>query len=46
MAKGEKLLNEERRRVILDLLNRESRVLVTDLSARFDTSQITIRKDL
>src|SRR5450432_3390421 len=46
MAKGEKLLNEERRRVILDLLNRESRVLVTDLSSRFDTSQITIRKDL
>jgi DeoR family transcriptional regulator of aga operon len=46
MPKGEKLLNEERRRVILDLLNRESRVLVTDLSARFHTSQITIRKDL
>ena len=46
MPKGEKLLNEERRRAILDLLNRESRVVVTDLSARFRTSQITIRKDL
>lgn len=46
MAKVEKLLNEERRRAILQLLNREARVLVTDLSTRFATSQITIRKDL
>jgi DeoR family transcriptional regulator, aga operon transcriptional repressor len=46
MAKAEKLLNEERRRAILDLLNQEGRVLVTGLSAKFATSQITIRKDL
>ncbi len=46
MAAGERLLNEERRRAILDLLNREGRVLVKELADRFDTSQITIRKDL
>src|SRR5690242_1104274 len=40
------MLNEERRREILQLLGRDGRVLVKDLSARFGTSQITIRKDL
>jgi DeoR family transcriptional regulator of aga operon len=40
------VLNEERRRAILDLLTRQGRVLVTDLSRHFDTSQVTIRKDL
>ena len=40
------MLNEERRRAILDLLNREARVLVADLAPQFETSQVTIRKDL
>jgi len=40
------VLNEERRRAILDLLRREGRVLVTDLAQQFETSQVTIRKDL
>src|SRR5690348_18152923 len=40
------MLNEERRREILQLLGRDGRVLVKELSARFRTSQITIRKDL
>jgi DeoR family transcriptional regulator of aga operon len=40
------VLNEERRRVILDLLSRQGRVLVTELSRHFETSQVTIRKDL
>jgi DeoR family transcriptional regulator of aga operon len=40
------LLNEERRRAILDLLSRQGRVLVTELSRHFETSQVTIRKDL
>ena len=40
------VLNEERRRAILDLLNRHGRVLVTELSQHFATSQVTIRKDL
>jgi DeoR family transcriptional regulator of aga operon len=40
------LLNEERRREILDLLHRDGRVLVKDLAKQFQISQITIRKDL
>src|SRR5581483_8544786 len=40
------VLNEERRRAILALLNRHGRVLVSDLAHEFDTSQVTIRKDL
>jgi DeoR family transcriptional regulator of aga operon len=40
------VLNEERRRAIIELVNREGRVLVADLSRQFDTSQVTIRKDL
>ena len=40
------MLNEERRRAILEILNREGRVLVLDLAKRFATSQVTIRKDL
>ena len=40
------VLSEERRRSILDLLNRQGRVLVTELSRHFETSQVTIRKDL
>jgi DeoR family transcriptional regulator, aga operon transcriptional repressor len=40
------MLSEERRREILELLQTEGRVLVRDLSKRFRTSLITIRKDL
>src|SRR5271166_139797 len=40
------VLNEERRRAILDLLTNQGRVLVTELAHQFDTSQVTIRKDL
>jgi len=40
------MLNEERRRAILEILNREGRVLVKDLAVQFATSQVTIRKDL
>jgi DeoR family transcriptional regulator of aga operon len=40
------VLNEERRRAILDLLSHQGRVLVTELSRHFETSQVTIRKDL
>jgi DeoR family transcriptional regulator, aga operon transcriptional repressor len=40
------VLNEERRRAILELLNRDGRVLVADLARHFETSQVTIRKDL
>ena len=40
------MLNEERRRAVLDIVNHEGRVLVKDLAQRFETSQVTIRKDL
>jgi DeoR family transcriptional regulator, aga operon transcriptional repressor len=40
------VLNEERRRAILEILNRQGRVLVTELAGHFETSQVTIRKDL
>jgi DeoR family transcriptional regulator, aga operon transcriptional repressor len=43
---GNNLLNEERRRAILEMLQREGRVLVGPLARRFKTSQVTIRKDL
>jgi DeoR family transcriptional regulator of aga operon len=39
-------LTEERRREILDLTNRDGRVLVRELAKRFATSQVTIRQDL
>lgn len=40
------MLNEERRRSIVEMLHREGRVLVASLARHFRTSQITIRKDL
>lgn len=40
------MLNEERRRAIIEFVNRDGRVLVADLARRFHTSQVTIRKDL
>lgn len=40
------MLNEERRRAIVEYLHRDGRVLVTDLAREFVTSQVTIRKDL
>jgi DeoR family transcriptional regulator of aga operon len=46
MSVGDGMLNEERRRLIVEMLHREGRVLVTGLARHFRTSQITIRKDL
>ncbi len=40
------MLNEERRRAILETLNHDGRVLVSALARQFETSQVTIRKDL
>jgi DeoR family transcriptional regulator of aga operon len=40
------MLNEERRRKILEIIKAEGRGLVTDLASRLHTSQVTIRKDL
>jgi len=43
---SETVLNEERRRLILKMLDNDGRVLVGVLAKRFRTSQVTIRKDL
>jgi len=43
---SEPVLNEERRRLILQILNHDGRVLVGALAKQFRTSQVTIRKDL
>jgi DeoR family transcriptional regulator of aga operon len=43
---GTNVLNEERRRAMIEILQRDGRVLVTDMARKFDTSQVTIRKDL
>src|SRR5260370_35283011 len=40
------VLNEERRRAIIEILDRDGRVLVMDMARQFETSQVTIRKDL
>lgn len=40
------MLSEERRRAILEMLQQDGRVLVSELAKRFRTSLITIRKDL
>jgi len=40
------MLAEERRRKILELIQRDGRVVVNDLARRYSTSLITIRKDL
>jgi DeoR family transcriptional regulator, aga operon transcriptional repressor len=45
-AEGNGLLNEERRRAIVELLQHDGRVLVVELAQKFQTSQVTIRKDL
>jgi DeoR/GlpR family transcriptional regulator of sugar metabolism len=37
---------EKRQQAILELLNRENRIYVSNLSQDFDVSQVTIRKDL
>lgn len=40
------MLKEERRRAILQILSRESRLVVGDLARQLEISQVTIRKDL
>ena len=45
-AKATRLLVEERRRRIMDLLEAQERVTVDELVARFDVSAVTIRGDL
>lgn len=46
MAAETNLLNEERRRAILGLLQRDGRVLVNTIAERFRVSPVTVRTDL
>ncbi|MDR3626074.1 MAG: DeoR/GlpR family DNA-binding transcription regulator [Ignavibacteriaceae bacterium] len=41
-----KIFQEERIRGIMEILEKENRVLITDLCKTFDTTSVTIRKDL
>jgi DeoR family transcriptional regulator, aga operon transcriptional repressor len=41
-----RVLAEERRRQIIDLVNRHGKVLVPELAREFSTSQVTVRQDL
>lgn len=43
---GNRLLNEERRRAIREIIERNGRVLVTEVARQFQTSEVTVRKDL
>ncbi|MGD0986581.1 MAG: transcriptional repressor AgaR [Candidatus Sulfotelmatobacter sp.] len=40
------MLNEERRRAIREIIERNGRVLVTEVARQFQTSEVTVRKDL
>jgi DeoR family transcriptional regulator of aga operon len=40
------ILNEERRRAIVDFTNQHGRALVRDLAKKFGSSEVTIRRDL
>jgi DeoR family transcriptional regulator of aga operon len=40
------VLNEERRRAIVDFVNQNGRALVRDLADKYSSSEITIRRDL
>lgn len=44
--KRSSVLNEERRRAIVDFVNENGRALVRDLAKRYGSSEITVRRDL
>jgi DeoR family transcriptional regulator of aga operon len=46
LTKRSRLLTEERRRSILELVNREGRAMISDLSKRFGVSAVTVRGDV
>lgn len=45
-SKNSRLLTEERRRAVLELLNRQGRVVISDLSRTFEVSSVTARADI
>ena len=46
ISKNSRLLSEERRRKILQLIERDGQVTITDLASRFSVSGVTVRSDL
>src|SRR5882672_4063815 len=46
MTPKARLLTEQRRRNVLDLVNQEGQITVTDLVKRFSISAVTVRSDL
>ncbi len=45
-TKPKRLLTEERRRAVLDMINRQGRVVISDLSKHFHVSSVTARADI
>ncbi len=45
-SKNSRLLSEERRRKILQMIERDGQVTITDLAKRFSVSGVTVRADL
>jgi DeoR/GlpR family transcriptional regulator of sugar metabolism len=43
---GPRLVAKERRRAVLEIVNREGRITVSGLAARFGVSAVTARADL
>ena len=45
-VKRTSVMNEERRRAIVDFVNQNGRALVRELARKYTSSEITIRRDL
>jgi len=45
-GKKSRLLTEERRRAVLEMINRQGRVVISDLSRHFKVSSVTVRADV
>ena len=45
-TKHPRLLTEERRRAVLEMINRQGRVVISDLSRHFSVSSVTARADI
>lgn len=45
-GKKSRLLTEERRRAVLDMITRQGRVVISDLSRHFKVSSVTVRADI
>ena len=46
MSSADRMLKEERQQLILDVIQKQKRVTVPELSSMFEISEVTIRRDL